>query len=494
MLDLRSSSVLLGAFTIIIVILYFVKQTWRRRNLPPGPFPLPVLGNFLQMNKEGLVPYMVKMGEKYGPICTIHIGSRPTVILSGYGAIKKALVDFGDGFLSRGYLPVLERCLDNSGLSLSTGEEWKQLRQFSLLTLRDFGMGKKTLEEPIQKEAQYLVEHFRNTNQEPTDPSTTINCASSNIIASIIMAMRYDYTDKNLMRILHNVHEAFQIMSSTCSLLYDIFPTIMRMLPGPHNRMFNLLKELKDVVEERVKSNLDTLDPSCPRDYIDCYLIRMEQEKHPQTAFTMSHLVSTVFDMFLGGAESTGITLNFGLLILIKYPEIQAKIQDEVDQVIGCTRVPVVEDRNQMPYMNAFIHETHRYSDALPMGVMRSTTRDLDFLGYHLPKGTDVVTMLTSVLRDPSQFETPGEINIKHFLDENGQFKKNNGFLAFGLGKRACVGESLVRMQLFIFFASILQKFTLKPTVDPKDLDITAKDLGLESIPPVHKIIFIPRQ
>ncbi|MEE6491128.1 hypothetical protein FKM82_016105 [Ascaphus truei] len=385
MLDVKDFALTFVAFITCLLILTVGKNMWKRRKLPPGPFPLPILGNFLQFQSDGLSPYFLKMSEKYGSVFTVYMGSRPTVVLCGYQAVKEALVDHGDNFGGRGNLPVFERLFNKSGLALTNGEAWKQLKQFSLLTLRDFGMGKKSLEEPIQREAQHLVDHFRNSNEQPIDPTNIMICASSNIIAAIIMGTRYDYNDKKWMKILHDMHEAFSVLCSFWGQLYDTFPNIMRFLPGPHNGLFKLLQELQDVVKERVKSNSETLDRNCPRDYIDCFLIRMEQ-------------------------------------------------------------------------------------------------------------GTDMLPILGTVLRDPSQFETPDEINLKHFLDENGKFKKNNGFLAFSAGKRMCIGESLVRMQLFIFFATILQKFKLKTTVDPKDLDISPAECGFETLPPSFKISFIPRE
>ncbi|XP_075463189.1 cytochrome P450 2A6-like isoform X1 [Ascaphus truei] len=495
MLDVNDFALIFVAFITCLVILTVGKNMWKRRKLPPGPFPLPILGNFLQFQSEGLIPYFLKMSEKYGPVFTVYMGSRPTVVLCGYQAVKEALVDHGDNFGGRGNIPVFERLFNKSGLVLANGEAWKQLKQFSLLTLRDFGMGKKSLEEPIQREAQHLVDHFRNSNEQPIDPTNIMICASSNIIAAIIMGTRYDYNDKKWMKILHDMHEAFSVACSFWGQLYDLFPKIMRILPGPHNGVFKMLQELEDVIKERVKSNSATLDRNCPRDYIDCFLIRMDQEKQNSKApFNTENLVATVFDMFLGGAESTGITLIFGFLILLKYPEIQEKLHEEVDQVIGRRREPMIEDRNNMPYMNATIHEIQRFSNVLPLGIIRSTTKEVNYRGYHIPQGTDMLPILGTVLRDPSQFETPEEINLKHFLDENGKFKKNNGFLAFSAGKRTCIGESLVRMQLFIYFATILQKFKLKTTVDPKDLDINPAECGIETLPPSFKISFIPRE
>ncbi|XP_063793838.1 cytochrome P450 2F2-like isoform X2 [Pseudophryne corroboree] len=428
---IHSMAIGLVALVTVMLVLSYAKSVWRRRKMPPGPFPLPILGNYLQLKSEGLVPSLIKMSEKFGPIYTIYMGSRPAIVLTGYQAIKEALVDLGDTFLNRGDLPVLDRIFSYRGLTFVNGESWKQLRQFSLMTLKDFGMGKKSLEEPIQAEAQHLVEFYITLNGQPFNPSTTVACASSNIVTNILLGTRYDYTDKKWMKILQDTCHAFHIVSSIWGQLYDMFPTIMQLLPGPHKKIFHLLKPLEENIKENVRTHQETMDPSCPRDYTDCFLIRMKQEEKNHHTFNMASLTKTVFDMILGASESSTATVNFGFLILIKYPELQDKLHEEIDRVIGQMRQPRVEDRNQMPYVNAFLHEIQRFSDVFPMGIARSTTRDVTFHGYCIPKGTDVIPMLSTVLWDPLHFETPGEFNIKHFLDESGKFKKNNGFMPF---------------------------------------------------------------
>ncbi|XP_069602817.1 cytochrome P450 2C23-like isoform X3 [Ranitomeya imitator] len=427
-------AVLIGAITFILIFFYW-KYAWERRKMPPGPFPLPIVGNFLKIQRDGLIPSLTKMARTYGPIYTVYFGTRPIVVLTGYQIIKEALVDMGDAFLNRGAIPFVESIMNHAGLAFVNGESWNFLRQFSLLTLKDFGMGKKSLEEPLQEEAQHLFNHFKSLNGQPFDPSTTVICASSNIISRLVMGMRFDYSDKRWMDTLAESRKAFHIVSSTWG----------------------------------------------------------QDKKNLNTAFHLTNLIETVFDMFLGGSETTAITIYFSLLILIKYPEIQDKIHEEIDQVIGQERAPKADDRNNMPYTNALLHEMQRISDTFPVGLMRSTTRDVTFHGYHIPKGTNVMPMLTTVLNDPSLFETPEKFNIKHFLDEKGKFKKNNGFMPFSAGKRACIAESLVRLQLFIFITVILQKFTLKSVVDPNDLDISPTETGIENHPPTHKIKFIAR-
>ncbi|KAM5145951.1 cytochrome P450 2G1-like [Mantella aurantiaca] len=495
MVDLNNVTCILVGVVTFFLVLYYRKYAWRRRNMPPGPFPLPILGNCLQLHSKGVLPSLLKMADKYGPIYTIHFGSRPTVIVTGYQVVKEVFLDLGDNFLARGTLPVFERFFTKSGLSLVNGEIWKQQKQFSLVTLKDFGMGKKILEEPIQLEAQYLVDYFRSFNKQPVYPRTVLSCASSNIIADLLLGKRYEYTDSKWMKILQNIRDSFEIISSQWGQIYDIFPSIMRYLPGPHQRIFDLLQDIKETLKECIKNHQNSLDPANPRDYIDSFLIKMEQEKlDPQSSFNQKNLLATVLDMFLGGAETTSVTLSFGLLCFIKYPEIQDKLHEEIDRIIGRTREPRVEDRNQMPYMNAIIHEVQRISDVFPMGVIRSATMDVTLRGYNLLKGTDIMPLLTTVLHDPSQFETPEKFNVKHFLDEDGKFKKNNGFMAFSAGKRSCIGESIVRMELFIFFTTILQKFILKSTMDTQNLNITPTETGFGNIPPNYNVIFFPRE
>ncbi|XP_077346079.1 cytochrome P450 2C16-like isoform X2 [Lithobates pipiens] len=431
------TTILLGLVSFIIFLIY-VKFLWRKSKMPPGPFPLPILGNFLQLCSDGLLPGLIKISKMYGPICTVYIGSRPTVVVTGYQAIKEVFTDSGDTFLNRGSVPFSECLFKFQGLSFTNGDTWRQLRQFSVQTLKGFGMGKKSLEDPILEEAHHIVEHFRSLNEEPFEPSTTLICASSNILANILMGTRYDYNNKKWMEILQKSSDAFQILSSIWG--------------------------------------------------------QEENNAGVKTPFTVSNLQASVFDMFLGGTESTAGTVHFGYLILMKHPELQDKLYKEIDQVIGQTREPRAEDRRRMPYMNALVHEIQRYSDIFPMGFPRATDRDITFHGYYIPKGTNVLPMLTTALRDPTHFETPGEFNIKHFLDENGKFLKNKAFLPFAAGKRACIAESLVRIQLFLFFTVILQKFTLKSVVDPKDLDISPTESATENIPPAHKIIFVSRR
>ncbi|XP_074242412.1 cytochrome P450 2G1 isoform X2 [Saimiri boliviensis] len=325
--------------------------------------------------------------EKYGPVFTVYMGPRPVVVLCGHEAVKEALVDQADDFSGRGQLASVERNFQGHGVALSNGDRWRSLRRFSLTILRDFGMGKRSIEERIQEEAGYLLEEFRKTKGAPVDPTVFLSRSVSNVISSVVFGSRFDYEDKQFLKLVQLVNESFIEMSTPWTQLYDMYSGIMRYLPGRHHRIYYLIEELKDFVASKVKINEATFDHQNPRDFIDCFLIKMHQDKNnPHTEFNLKNLVLTTLNLFFAGTETVSSTLRYGFLVLMKHPEVEAKIHEEINQVIGPHRLPSVEDRVKMPYTDAVIHEIQRLIDIVPMGVPHNVIRDTQFGGYLLPK------------------------------------------------------------------------------------------------------------
>uniref|UniRef100_A0A8C3TBD6 Uncharacterized protein n=1 Tax=Chelydra serpentina TaxID=8475 RepID=A0A8C3TBD6_CHESE len=235
--------------------------------LPPG-LQLPPLPS--QLRRSGL-------RDKYGPVFTVLLGSRRVVVLCGHEAVKEALVDHAEEFSGRGGMPTLDRIFHGYGVILANRERWKQLRQFSVATLRNLGMGKRTLEERIAEEAECLVEEIRKARGSPFDPSRPISHAVANVISSVAFGDRFDYQDQMFLSLLDVIQSLFLELSSPWTQVGDMFPGIMRFLPGPHNRILTHVAVLHNFVSERVQRNQKTLDPGCPRDYIDAFLIKMEE-------------------------------------------------------------------------------------------------------------------------------------------------------------------------------------------------------------------------
>ncbi|XP_048194607.1 cytochrome P450 2C5-like isoform X1 [Perognathus longimembris pacificus] len=471
------------------------RQNSGRRKLPPGPTPFPIIGNILQVDIKDITKSLTSLSKVYGPVFTLYFGMKPTVVLYGYEAVKEALIDHGEEFSGRGSFPLADKVSKGLGLVFTNGHRWKEMRRFALMTLRNFGMGKRSIEERVQEEARCLVEELRKTKGSPCDPTFILACAPCNVICSIVFQNRFDYKDQNFLNLMEKLNENVEILSSPWIQIYNLFPSLIDYIPGSHKTILKNADYMNSYILDKVKEHEESLDVNNPRDFIDCFLIKkkQDQDNHKEPSeFTNERLTVVAFDLFGAGTETTSTTLRYALLLLMKYPHVTAKVKEEIDHVIGRHRSPCMQDRSKMPYTDAVIHEIQRYINLLPMNLPHTVTRDIKFRGYLIPKGTTVVTSLTSVLHDHKEFPNPETFDPGHFLDKSGNFKNSDYFMPFSSGKRMCAGEGLARMELFLFLTTILQNFKLKALVDPQDLETSPVVNGFISVPPPYQLCFLP--
>ncbi|KAM5145946.1 cytochrome P450 2A5-like [Mantella aurantiaca] len=495
-MDLPADMTLLLALGVTGFILYLsIKTFWTRRYFPPGPTPLPLLGNVFQIKRCDIAKSLMKIRETYGEVFTIYLGSRPVVVVTGYKQVKEVYLDKVDDFILRGDMPAWNSFYQSQGVILTDVlETFKELRRFSISSLRDLGFGKRGTEDRIQEEVYCLMEELKKTKESFIDPQLCFRKALCNVILSIMLGNRLEYEDKDLTVILSCIQDTFKAVNTYWGQMFDMFPHMMNIIPGPHHKMSQSLTKLNQYVENIVKKNQNTLDPDHPRDYVDAFLIKMEKEKNnPHSAYTMRHLCASTLQIFFAGVETSSTTMYYSILILLKYPDVCAKVQEEIDRVIGRNRCPTFKDRNCMPYTEAVTHEMNRFIDLLPLGVPRKTARTVALNGYTIPKGTNVCPLLSSVLKDPTCFKYPTEFNPENFMNEKGEFQKNGAFMPFAAGKRNCLGEPMARMTHFLFLTTILQNFDLKSSVPLEELDISPIVSGFGNLPKSFKSAFITR-
>ncbi|CAG0925188.1 unnamed protein product, partial [Notodromas monacha] len=221
------------------------------------------------------------------------------------------------------------------------------------------------------------------------------------------------------------------------SKLLTFLPSWRPFVPGFLIRQEDRLKRREKIysyMQGLIDEHRRTVDPSEPRDLIDCYIIeekRLKDAGKDSSTFQDDSVAWSLADIFIAGAETTSTTLRWFFLYMVVYPKIQSRIQEEIDNVVGKDRLPNSEDRVRMPYTEAVLWEIWRHKTIVPLGVDRRASKDVEFVGYQIPKGTIMTTMIYAIHHDPDNFEHPEVFNPDRFLTESGQLIKNPKIMPF---------------------------------------------------------------
>ncbi|XP_069069015.1 cytochrome P450 2J2-like isoform X2 [Pleurodeles waltl] len=435
----------------------------------------------------------MQLAKTYGNIFTVWLGHKPVVVLNGCQAVRDALISHSEELVGRPTTPTSEELTKGKGVVFSSGNNWKQQRRFVLMTLRNLGLGKKSVEVRIQEEAQSLVEFFAMQRGKSLDPAPAIIQSVANVISSVVFGHRFSRDDKEFHQLIEANDNIVNNLNSKWAMLYDIFPWLMRQLPGPHNNIFKGNAFMMEFVKKEMKSHKENGMSEEPQDVIDFYQTKISQDSQDITSsFDEHNMIRIVAELFGGGTESTTTTLRWAILYLVNQPEIQEKVQEELSAVFSESQVIQYQDRNRVPYTNAVIHEILRISNIASVGLARQAVKDTSLQGFNIEKGSLIIANLYSSLYDPDHWETPHQFNPGHFLDMEGNFIQKEAFLPFSAGHRVCLGEQLARIELFIFFTSLLRAFTFRLPEGVKNVNMDPI-FGATVQPHHYQICAVPR-
>jgi len=424
-------------------------------------------------------------------------GREPWVVLSNYTTAKKV---FGDD-VSAGRCPGTAIRVDTatgkeSGLLYSTGDLWKVQRRFALSALRDLGMGKNWMEDTIIAEVGDLMQVLTNSHQAPFNAKAQLMNSISNVICALIFGERFSLSDPKFTRMTHMLTE--HLDSQEWETMATVFPFLMYFPNSIRTRMLRARRNLYRLAaffKERVDAHAEGghHDEGAP-DYINAY--HAESEAGSKTAakdtFDEPQLLASMFDLFAAGTETTSTTTLWFMVFMVENPDVMKKVQDEIDNNVGRDRMLLNSDRPLLPYTEAMILEVQRCANLVPLALPHRAREDMTIDGYTIPKDTVLIPNLFSMHQDPRWWTEPEKFDPTRFLDANMKVIKPDGFAPFSLGKRACLGEALAKMELFLIFANMLRCFTLKV---PPGKTVSSQNYlsSLVNGPRPFELIFVPR-
>ncbi|XP_070691802.1 cytochrome P450 1A1 [Pempheris klunzingeri] len=452
----------------------------------PGPKPLPIIGNVLEVGSKPHLS-LTAMSKRYGDVFQIQIGMRPVVVLSGSMTVRQALIKQGEEFAGRPDLYSFRFINNGKSLAFSTDQAgvWRARRKLAYNALRSFSTLEGTtpeyscmLEEHICKEGEYLIKRLNTVMKADGsfDPFRHIVVSVANVICGMCFGRRYDHDDQELLSLVNLSDEFGQVVGSGNPA--DFIPAL-QFLPSKTMKKFVSINDRFNVfVQKIVTEHYTTYDKDNIRDITDSLIDHCEDRKLDENSnvqMSDEKIVGIVNDLFGAGFDTISTALSWSVMYLVAYPEIQDQLYQELRDKVGLDRTPILSDRPNLPFLEAFILELFRHSSFLPFTIPHCSTKDTSLNGYFIPKDTCVFINQWQVNHDPELWKDPSSFIPDRFLSADGtELNRLEGekMMMFGMGKRRCIGEVIARNEVFLFLAIIIQKLNFH-TVPGEPLDMT---------------------
>ncbi|OQV17354.1 Cytochrome P450 1A1 [Hypsibius exemplaris] len=464
--------------------------------LPPGPFSWPLIG---ARGNKLVTPWetMTEWAQHYGPIVSFFQGSVFTVVLSDIEVIKAAfkLPAFEGRPLNHFFKEPL-----GQGIAFTEGARWRKHRKLVVSALRGLaisGNPQMLFDDHLKQVAWNLVERLKSDGPGTAiDPKSLLNVAAGNVISFVVAKDVLTQTDPRLRKILTSVSDIFSAIPS--SDILSILPWLKGVPPfnaqtnsfaDAFNRLFGVVG---DVVADRRHTLSATTQDAEPVDFADA-MFRRQRLSDSDDELKDEEIIGMASEIFFAATEDITLSLRWMVLLLTMHPDVQAKLQNEIDAVIGHLRAPSVSDRASLNYLEAVRLESMRYSCETPFSLPHRVTEDTTFMSYHIPKDTTVVANFYAHNTSEAFWGDPNVFRPERFLDGAGKLNGlSSQLLGFSTGRRSCAGENVAKLTLMVLLATAMQNVAFS-FPDGEAGPPLVRTNGTALHPPVHKILVIPR-
>ncbi|XP_014370851.2 probable cytochrome P450 304a1 [Papilio machaon] len=478
--------------TILAIILmglfaHFYKKAYKRHeNFPPGPPSLPIYGAYWLVLLKGLnnLPTaFIKYAKEYQTkVVGFYLSNIPAVVVNDPELIKEVLhrEEF-DGRMDI-IMGRLRSYWKKLGIFFTDGYFWHVQRRFTLRYMRDYGFGKRedTLESTVAHEIKEMIDMSINGPKYP---------AEKELVKGDLIHLPHYFAVPFINGVIHIVTRTtvprseyhklwdvargallFQRSSNDLGAALSLTPCLKDIMPkySGYQDLRDGNQVLLDFFTKLVREAMDTFNEDYDRHFLDMYIRKMNEEKKlNKTTYSEDQLVLLCTDYMFPAASAVQALLTMLVDRLLLHPEVQDKVHEEIDRVVGRDRMPTLDDRKNMPYTEACIREALRMDTIVPLGVSHRATSDTKLGGYDIPQDTMVNLNFVTLHMSKEIWGDPENFRPERFI-ENGQLQlSKDKTLPFGAGRRICAGETFARQTMFQVFSCFMQAFRVS-TADGK--------------------------
>ncbi|KPM41882.1 O-methylsterigmatocystin oxidoreductase [Neonectria ditissima] len=462
---------------IVLYLLYLRKKA--HPTLPPGPKPLPIIGNITDL-PSGRTPeyqHWLKFKDAYGPISRVSILGQPLVIIHDRHAAHDLLVGTSSKTSGRPYLHFAAK-LCGYGTLLSFQQYDAEFRQQRKLVHQQ--LGTKTAVARFRDVQD--VESRRFLFRVLEDPKNLVDHIKTEASA-IILRITYGYSIEPrkadpLARLIERMMQGASLAFVPLSWPVDILPILEyfpECLPGMSFK--KIAREWNGITRKVIETPYNFVRQQMAKgthrlSYVSSLIEQHDDssEKGRLNEGSENAIKNTAAIMYAGGSDTTVSSINSLILAMVLFPAVQKKAQQEIDTVVGTNRLPQFGDRDSLPYVNALVKETIRWFPVAPMGAVHQADEDVDYGGFHISKGTQILPAIWWFLHDPQTYPDPSSFNPDRFLEPRNEPDPANE--AFGYGRRICPGRFLADESLFITISRLLAAFDIRKAIDKQGNEI----------------------
>ncbi|CAA7270108.1 unnamed protein product [Cyclocybe aegerita] len=457
---------------IVLLVAVYLHSLRKRRKLPPGPKGLPILGVAKEHPKTEFWKTYAEWGRKYGDIgfISFHVLGRRMVVINS-AAVAEDLLGKRSSIYSDRPFPTMGGELmkrEKSIFHISYNERFKTYRKYMQSSFNPTAT--RSYWPILQKEARIMVANITTT------PQHLVEHLRRNAAATT-MKIAYGYTvDKEKDHFIDMAEESMRVGSlagAPGKWLVDSIPTLKYLpdwFPGASfkrqakvwsEQMYTQLSEPHEWVKSQMAAG--TAEPS--------FTSRLLEARDPQVS-EVEHDEVVLFTggaIYAAGADTTVAAVKAFYFLMMLYPEIQKRAQAEVDSIIAKEqRLPTLQDRPSMPYIDAVMQEVFRWTPSSPIGLFHCTAADDAYYGYFIPAKTTIIANIWAMTHDAEQYPDPFTFNPERFLKKGGNdtVQPDPRALVFGFGRRVCPGQHVAEASIFMQMVTTLAVLDISKPVD----------------------------